>query len=50
MNRQVLHNSVEVLKILYMVVAGLALADGLKQFVFDDSGQFKIEMLSLETI
>ena len=47
MNRTILQNSVEVLKILYMVVAGLALADGLKQFVFDESGQFKIEWFTV---
>lgn len=43
MNRDVLHNSVEGLKILYMVVAGLALATGLEQFVLTESGQLKIE-------
>ena len=47
MNRQVLHNSVEGLKILYMVVAGLALATGLEQFVVTESGQLKIEWSSL---
>jgi len=47
MNRQALHNSIEVLKILYMVVAGLALATGLEQFVLTESGQLKIEWASL---
>jgi hypothetical protein len=50
MDRQALKNSVEVLKILYMVVAGLAIADGLKQFLVNESGQFKVELVSLETL
>lgn len=33
-----------------MVVAGLAIADGLKQFVLNESGRFKIELVSLETL
>ena len=32
-----------------MVVAGLALADGLRLFVFGETGQLKIEWISLET-
>ncbi len=50
MNRESLHNSVEVLKILYMVVAGLALAVGLERFVLDEMRQFKIEWISLQTL
>jgi len=50
MNRTVLQNSVEVLKIVYMVVAGLALATGLERFVIGDNGQFKIEWASLQTV
>ena len=34
MNKTVLQHSIEVLKILYMVVAGLAIAIGLQRFVF----------------
>jgi len=50
MNRDVIHNSVEGLKILYMVVAGLALATGLGQFVLTESGQLKIEWTSLSFV
>ena len=50
MNRTVLQNSIEVLKIVYMVVAGLALAVGLERFVLSDNGQFKIEWLSLQIL
>jgi len=50
MKRTVLENSIDTLKILYMVVAGLALACGLQRFVFNESGQFEIEWISLETL
>lgn len=50
MNRSVLENSIQVLKVLYMVVAGLALACGLERFVFDESGQFKIEWFTLSLV
>jgi hypothetical protein len=50
MRRTVLENSIDTLKTLYMVVAGLALACGLQQFVFNESGQFEIEWISLETL
>lgn len=50
MNRTVLQNSIEVLKIVYMIVAGLALAAGLEYFVLGDNGQFKIEWASLQTL
>ena len=42
MNKSVLENSIQTLKILYMVVAGLALADGLEKFVFNDKEQFQL--------
>ncbi len=47
MNRTVLQNSVEVLKIVYMVVAGLALATGLERFVIGDNGQVQIEWFTV---
>jgi len=51
MNRTTLKNSIEVLKILYMVVAGLALAIGLQSFVLDESAEFKkIEWTSLSFV
>ncbi|MBI4268044.1 MAG: DUF1937 family protein [Chloroflexi bacterium] len=46
MNVLVIHNSVEALKILYMVVAGLALATGLERLVLSGSGQFEIKWAS----
>ena len=42
MNRETLRNSIEVLKIIYMVVAGLAIAVGLQRFVLDASGELRI--------
>jgi drug/metabolite transporter (DMT)-like permease len=42
MNRKVLENSIDTLKILYMVVAGLALACGLERLVFSNNGQFQL--------
>jgi hypothetical protein len=42
MNRETLRNSIEVLKIIYMVVAGLAIADGLQLFVLNESGDLRI--------
>ncbi len=50
MNRSVLENSVQTLKIMYMVVAGLALAVGLERFVLGDNGQFRIEWASLSFV
>ena len=47
MNKTVVQHSVEVLKILYMVVAGLALAVGLQRFVLSNNGQFEIEWFTL---
>ena len=41
MNRSVLENSIQTLKIMYMVVAGLALASGLEKLVFDDKEDLK---------
>ncbi len=49
MNRTVLQNSVEVLKIVYMVVAGLAVAVGLERFVPGDSGPLQIGLATLTT-
>lgn len=42
-NRETLHNSVEVLKILYMVVAGLAIGAGLQLFLLDELGEVRID-------
>jgi hypothetical protein len=50
LNKAVLKSSIDVLKILYMVVAGLALADGLERFVFSRTGQFEIEWRSLSFV
>jgi len=41
-NRSVLENSVETLRILYMVVAGLALAAGLQELVINDENEFHL--------
>ena len=44
-NRSVLENSVQTLRILYMVVAGLALAAGLEELVINDENQFQLPAL-----
>jgi len=49
-NGTTLKNSIEVLKILYMVVAGLALATGLGRFVLTEDGEFEMELASLSFI
>lgn len=47
MNKTALQNSIEVLKILYMVVAGLAIAVGLERFVLNENGLFQVEWFTL---
>jgi hypothetical protein len=49
-NRDILHNSVEVLKILYMVVAGLAVAAGLQRFLLSEGGEVRIDGSVVEVI
>lgn len=50
MNRTTLQNSIGVLKTVYMVVAGLALAVGLDRLVLSDNGQFKLEWATLSFV
>jgi hypothetical protein len=49
-NRGILHNSIEVLKILYMVVAGLAIAAGLQRFLLSGGGEMRIDGSAVEII
>ncbi|GEM_PF-1106446 len=50
MNGNALKNSVETLKILYMVVAGLALTSGLEHFVLNDKGEFEMKLSTIEFV
>ncbi len=49
MNRAALKNTTEVLKILYMVVAGLAIAKGFELFVPSNNGPLKMGLATITT-